>query len=87
MNSSQLQELALKKLSAGPRPDRAMVRYHAIHQLATKTQPLTTDDIQMLEHYLNSNNKTLHNTVYHANTIINPVTTKVEQHIIKQKKL
>jgi hypothetical protein len=83
----QLQALVLKKLNLGPKPDRAIVRYHAIHQLATKPNPLTEDDVQMLKHYLDSNNKTLNNTIYHANSIINPVTTDVKQHIIKQKQL
>lgn len=81
-----LQFQAMKKLMKGSKPDRALVKYHAIHQLATKPHPLTDSDVEQLEHFVHSNSHVLKNTIYHANTIINPVTTNNQNHYIPPKK-
>lgn len=83
---SALQFQAMKKLMKGSKPDRMLVRYHAIHQLATKPHPLSQDDVAQLEHFVHSNSHVLKNTIYHANTIINPVTTNIQNHQLPPKK-
>ena len=80
-----LQFQAMKKLMKGRAPDRALLRYHAIHQLAVKAHPLTAEDVAQLEHFVHSNAKVLDNTIYHSNNIISPVTTDVEYHKIQVK--
>jgi hypothetical protein len=80
-----LQFQAMKKLMKGSKPDRALVKYHVIHQLATKPHPLTHNDVAQLEHFVHSNAKVLDNTIYHNNNIISPATTEVKYHKIPVK--
>lgn len=80
-----LQFQAMKKLMVGSKPDRMLVKYHAIHQLAIKPHPLTADDVAQLEHFVHSNAKVLNNTIYHNNTIISPATTQVKYYKIPVK--
>jgi hypothetical protein len=80
-----LQFQAMKKLMKGSKPDRMLVRYHVIHQLATKLHPLTDSDVEQLEHFVHSNVKVLNNTIYHNNNIISPAITEVKYHKIPVK--
>lgn len=80
-----LQFQAMKKLMKGSKPDRMLVRYHEIHQLAIKPHPLTASDIEQLEHFVHSNVKVLKNTIYHNNNIISPATTEVKYYKIPVK--
>ncbi len=85
MNHKELQEQARRKLDWGTKSDTRIIKYTAIHDLTLKTEPLTDADVAQLEHFINSSIYTLKNTVYHANSIISPVTTNIKLHKITVK--
>ena len=48
--------------------------FDQIRAVATKQEPLTTEDIEQLTHFAHADRKQLQNTVYWGNVIIEPST-------------
>ena len=68
-----LQHMALLKATQGLSIDTTGVKFNSIVTIAQKTEPLTPNEIAMLEHFVHSNSAVLNNTVYIGDQIIHPV--------------